>query len=143
MRAVRDAAATSLQDTDLTSGLTGNAAIQVDTTSAFDHADTFITITTVILIVVLLGLIFRSPVISIIPVIVIGIVLKLVTGITAALADGFGFQVSISLQSILVVVLFGPARVRLRDGPAAGARPLRAAAPRVLVADDGLAAHPG
>ncbi len=105
--AVRAAAAASLQGTDLTSELTGNAAIQVDTTSAFDHADSIITIATVILIVVLLGLIFRSPLISIIPIIVIGIVLQVVTGITAALADGFDFEVSTSLQSILVVVLFG------------------------------------
>lgn len=104
---VRDAAADGLQGTDLTSGLTGNAAIQVDTTAAFDHADTVITIATVALIVVLLGLIFRSPIISVVPIIVIGIVLEVVTGLTAALADAFDFQVSTSLQSILVVVLFG------------------------------------
>lgn len=105
--AVRTDAAANLQGSDLSSELTGNAAIQVDTTSAFDHADTIITIATVVLIMGLLGMIFRSPIISVIPIVVIGIVLKVVTGVTAALADWLDFQVSTSLQSILVVVLFG------------------------------------
>ncbi len=107
VKAVRDAAASGLHGSDLTSGLTGNAAIQVDTTSAYDHADSIITIATVVLILALLTAIFRSPIISVLPIVVIGIVLKVVTGITAALAQAFHFQVSTSLQSILVVVLFG------------------------------------
>ncbi|MFC7446362.1 MMPL family transporter [Rhodococcus daqingensis] len=105
--AVRADADTALQGTGLTSGLTGNAAIQVDTTSAYDDAEKIITVATVILILALLGLIFRSPIIAVIPVVVIGVVLGVVTGLTALLADLLGFQVSTSLQSILVVVLFG------------------------------------
>lgn len=105
--AVRNSAEATLRGSPLTSGLTGNAAIQVDTTAAFEHADTIITIATVVLILVLLGLIFRSPVISVLPIIVIGIVLTVVTGLTADLAAAFNFEVSTSLQSILVVVLFG------------------------------------
>lgn len=105
--AVRDDARTALQGSDLTSGLTGNAAIQVDTSGAFDHADDIITIATVIVIVVLLGLIFRSVIIAVAPIIVIGIVLQVVDGLTAWAADLFGFEVSTSLPAILVVVLFG------------------------------------
>lgn len=105
--AVRADADTALQGTGLTSGLTGNAAIQVDTTSAYDDAEKIITVATVILILALLGLIFRSPIIAVIPVVVIGVVLGVVTGLTALLADLLDFQVSTSLQSILVVVLFG------------------------------------
>ncbi len=105
--AVRNAAKDALKGSPLTSGLTGNAAIQVDTKSAFDHADTIITIATVALILVLLSLIFRSPIISVLPIVVIGVVLTVVTGLTADLAAAFDFQVSTTLQSILVVVLFG------------------------------------
>ncbi|MFC9550387.1 MMPL family transporter [Rhodococcus sp. NPDC056960] len=128
---VRDQARQQLNGTGLVSGLTGNAAIQVDTTAAYDNADKVITIATVIVILTLLGLIFRSPVIAVLPVVVIGVVLSVVTGLTAVLADLFDFEVSTSLQSILVVVLFGVGtdyivfllfryRERLRQQAAAG-----------------------
>nr|WP_237720628.1 MULTISPECIES: MMPL family transporter [Rhodococcus] len=128
---IRGDAEQQLNGTGLVSGLTGNAAIQVDTTAAYDNADKVITIATVIVILTLLGLIFRSPVIAVLPVVVIGAVLSVVTGLTAVLADLFDFQVSTSLQSILVVVLFGVGtdyivfllfryRERLRQQAAAG-----------------------
>ncbi|WAM17299.1 MMPL family transporter [Rhodococcus sp. JS3073] len=128
---IRGDAEQQLNGTGLVSGLTGNAAIQVDTTAAYDNADKVITIATVIVILALLGLIFRSPVIAVLPVLVIGVVLSVVTGLTAVLADLFDFQVSTSLQSILVVVLFGVGtdyivfllfryRERLRQQAAAG-----------------------
>ncbi|MFC9790437.1 MMPL family transporter [Rhodococcus sp. NPDC127528] len=104
---LRQDATAALQGSGLVSGLTGNAAIQVDTTSAYDHADRIITVATVILILALLGAIFRSAVVAVIPVLVIGVVLGVVSGLTALLADLFDFQVSTTLQSILVVVLFG------------------------------------
>ncbi|WP_182346572.1 MMPL family transporter [Tomitella gaofuii] len=105
--ALRTAAQGAVHGTALTTGLTGNAAIQVDTSAAFDHADDIITIATVVVIVVLLGLIFRSVIVAVLPIIVIGIVLEVVTGVTAWAADLFDFEVSTSLQAILVVVLFG------------------------------------
>lgn len=128
---IRGDAEQQLNGTGLVSGLTGNAAIQVDTTAAYDNADKVITIATVIVILALLGLIFRSPVIAVLPVLVIGVVLSVVTGLTAVLADLFDFQVSTSLHSILVVVLFGVGtdyivfllfryRERLRQQAAAG-----------------------
>ncbi|TQC45281.1 MMPL family transporter [Rhodococcus sp. WS4] len=128
---LRDQAGQQLNGTGLVSGLTGNAAIQVDTTAAYDNADKVITIATVVVILTLLGLIFRSPVIAVLPVLVIGVVLAVVTGLTAVLADLFDFEVSTSLQSILVVVLFGVGtdyivfllfryRERLRQQAAAG-----------------------
>ena len=104
---VRTKTTAYLAGSGLRSGLTGNAAISVDTTSAYDHADTIITIATIVLIVGLLGVIFRSPLISLLPVVVIGIVHSAAVGITADLASLFGFQVSNSVASILVVVLFG------------------------------------
>jgi RND superfamily putative drug exporter len=96
-----------LSGSGLTSGLTGNAAISVDTNNAYNHADAIITVATLVVIIVLLGLIFRSPIIAILPIIVIGIVHAFTTGLTADLAKAFGFQVSNTLDSLLVVVLFG------------------------------------
>jgi RND superfamily putative drug exporter len=104
---VRDKSDAYLTGSGLKNGLTGNAAISVDTTSAYDHADTIITLATVILILIMLGLIFRSPIIAVLPIVIIGIVLSATTGLTADLAKAFGFQVGNSLASILTVVLFG------------------------------------
>jgi RND superfamily putative drug exporter len=104
---VRTKAARFLTGSGLVSGLTGNAAIQVDTTAAFNHANAIITIATVLLIFVLLGLIFRSLIIAVLPIIVIGLVHAAVSGIAAWLSEAFNFQVSNSLAPLLVVVLFG------------------------------------
>ena len=96
-----------LQNTDLRGGLTGSAAIQVDTTNAYDTAETIITIATFALIIILLGIIFRSPLICIIPLFIILLVHQMVTGLVADLASAFGFQVSSILAPLLIVVLFG------------------------------------
>jgi RND superfamily putative drug exporter len=104
---VRTKADAYLAGSGLHSGLTGNAAISVDTTNAFDHANMIITVATVLVIFVLLGLIFRSLIIAILPIIVIGLVHSAVSGIAAWLAEAFNFQVSNSLAALLVVVLFG------------------------------------
>jgi RND superfamily putative drug exporter len=54
-----------------------------------------------------LGLVFRSPIIAILPIIVIGVVFTAVRGVTAMAAGLFDFEVSTTLDAILVVVLFG------------------------------------
>jgi RND superfamily putative drug exporter len=93
--------------TGLVGGLTGNAAISVDTTNAYASAETIITIATVLAIVILLALIFRSIIIAFLPIVVIGVVHAMAQGVTAWLADGFGFQVGNELAPLLVVVMFG------------------------------------
>ena len=104
---VRSKTSAYLAGSGLKNGLTGNAGISVATTNSYNHAETIITIATVLLIFVLLGAIFRSPLISVLPIIVIGIVHAAAVGLTADLAAAFGFQVSNSVAPILVVVLFG------------------------------------
>lgn len=104
---VRDDATKALEGTDLQAGLTGNAAILVDSNSAYADAENVITIATVIIILLTLGLVFRSPIIAILPIVVIGVVFTAVRGVTAMAAGLFDFEVSTSLDAILVVVLFG------------------------------------
>jgi len=91
----------------LNGAVTGNAAISVDSTTAFDHAEVVIGIATVLLIVILLGLVFRSLVISIFPIVVIGAVHQVAQAVTADLADWFHFVVGPELAPLLVVVMFG------------------------------------
>ncbi len=104
---IRHDSASFLAGSGLTSGLTGSAAIQVDTTNAYNTAERIIAIATVLLIITLLGLIFRSPLIALTPIVVIGLVHQVTTSLVADLAKGFGFQVGPTLAPVLIVVLFG------------------------------------
>jgi RND superfamily putative drug exporter len=104
---IRDDTNAVLAKTPLKGGLTGDAAIQVDSTNAYDQAEVIISIATVALIVLLLGLIFRSPIICVLPLVIVGVVHQLVAALVADLASAFGFQVGQILAPILVVVLFG------------------------------------
>ncbi|MDI9915034.1 MMPL family transporter [Rhodococcus sp. IEGM 1379] len=117
----------ALAGTGMHGGVTGNAAIAVDTAHAYDGAEKVISIATVLIIVLLLGAVFRSPIIALIPIVVIAATFAAAQGLTAWAADVFGFQVSTSLSSIMIVVLFGVGadyivfllfryRERLRDG---------------------------
>ena len=74
---------------------------------AFASSQTIIAIATVLLIVVLVGLIFRSPIAAVLPIASIGLVFALSTSVLALLAKGFGFQLDQSITSLLIVVLFG------------------------------------
>lgn len=87
--------------------LTGNAAISVDSTNAFDSAEKIIAIATVLLILLLLGLVFRSVIIALLPIVVIGVVHQVAQAVTADLADWIHFQVGSTLAPLLVVVMFG------------------------------------
>lgn len=104
---VRHDATHFLADTPLQAGLTGNAAIQVDSTAAYSQAEVIISLATIALIVVLLGIIFRSPIICVLPLAIIGLVHQMTAAFVADLADAFGFQVSQIMAPLLVVVLFG------------------------------------
>lgn len=107
MPTIRNVTDSFLADSSLNGGLTGNAAIQVDSTNAYNKAEVVITIATIALIVVLLGLIFRSPIICVLPLVIIGAVHEIVSALVADLADAFGFQVGQIIAPVLVVVLFG------------------------------------
>ena len=79
----------------------------LDTENSFGNAEVIVGIATITLIIVLLGLIFRSPIASLLPIVSIGLVYALATSILALLAQRFGFNVDQSLTSLLIVVLFG------------------------------------
>ncbi len=104
---VRDKTNQYLAGSGLRGQLTGSAAISVDSTNAFDSAEIVITIATVVLILLLLGIVFRSLLIAVLPIVVIGFVHQVVQAVTADLADWFHFVVGPELAPLLVVVMFG------------------------------------
>ena len=92
---VRNDVNSYFKGTTLRGQLTGNAAIAVDTTSAYASAQTILTIFTVLGIVVVLLLVFRSPIIAFTPVVVVGVLHIAAASLTALLAKLLNFQVFI------------------------------------------------
>jgi RND superfamily putative drug exporter len=104
---VRTAAKPALDGTDLRMAVTGDAAFFSDNKDAFDDALVIVGIVTLVLIVTLLLLIYRSPIAAVLPVVSVGVVSTVSPPLIALAAKAFGLQVDQSLPTILTVVLFG------------------------------------
>nr|WP_238355647.1 MMPL family transporter [Kribbella sandramycini] len=104
---VRDVTGPALDGTGLDHGVTGDAALMLDNMDAFDNALVVVGIATIVLIIGLLLLIYRSPVAALLPVITVGLVSAIAPGLIALVAKASGLQVTQDLQTILTVVLYG------------------------------------
>ncbi|WP_018349585.1 MMPL family transporter [Longispora albida] len=91
----------------LKAGMTGEAAIDVDNTKAMADAEKIVTIATLGLIVVLLLLIFRSPIAAVLPLVSVGLVYGISQALVAISAKLFSFEIGTEVQTLLTVVLFG------------------------------------
>ncbi|RDI46190.1 MMPL family transporter [Nocardia mexicana] len=107
VRDLRDALKSKLDGTDLKGGVTGQAAQTLDATESSEKGMAIIGIATILLILVLLLVIFRSPVIALLPILVIGAITGVVNGLIAWVSKGFDLKVDSSVTSILLVVLYG------------------------------------
>ena len=96
----------ALEGSGLTAGQTGGAAVQHDFHEGITEAETVVSIATVLLIIVLTGVIFRSPA-ALLPIVTVGLVSKMADGLIADVAKLFGFEADFTLPVLLVVVLFG------------------------------------
>ncbi|MEU9305146.1 MMPL family transporter [Streptomyces sp. NPDC048269] len=91
----------------LSMGITGQAASAVDSMESAGDTDSMIMLATLGLIVVLLLIIFRSPLIALMPVLIISLVFAVATGLIATASKIGGLKADASVSSILIVVLFG------------------------------------
>ncbi|TFD81176.1 MMPL family transporter [Cryobacterium fucosi] len=87
--------------------LTGPVGFQSDISNAFAGADLRLLLVTVIVVAVLLIVTYRSPVLWIVPLVVVGIADGLSTVVVGALADPFGITVDASVAGIQSVLVFG------------------------------------
>ena len=87
--------------------MTGELAQFADSEDAFERALQIVGIATFVLIIALLLLIFRSPIAALLPLITVGLVGSVAPGLIAWVAEAFDLQVDPSLQTILLVVLYG------------------------------------
>jgi putative drug exporter of the RND superfamily len=93
--------------TGLTEGVTGAAAQQLDSQQSTDRAQKIVLFATLILILILLLLIFRSPIIAVLPLIVIALVSQVATGLISDVNSALHLNADSSVSTILIVVLFG------------------------------------
>ncbi|MFH8484381.1 MMPL family transporter [Streptomyces longisporoflavus] len=96
-----------LKGTDLSAGITGSAAQALDESDASERAGLLVGVGTIVIIIVLLLVIFRSPIIALLPVVLIGLISPMATGLIAAANKAFDMKADSSIQELLTVVLFG------------------------------------
>ncbi len=87
--------------------VTGPAGVQADTNGAFAGIDARLLIATVLVVIILLLLTYRSPVLWLIPVMAAGITLTGSQAIIYLLAEPFGLTVNGQSVGILTVLVFG------------------------------------
>jgi putative drug exporter of the RND superfamily len=94
-------------DTHLRVKTTGPAPQSLDSQESSQKTLQIVGLTTVLLIVILLALIFRSVIICLLPIVVVGVVSQVATGLIAWANDAFDLKADNSIETILVVVLYG------------------------------------
>jgi RND superfamily putative drug exporter len=107
VQALRTALQAQVHGTDLKAGITGTAAQALDSQASGDRATKIIAIATVGLILILLLIIFRSPIIALLPIVTIGVVSQIATGLIGWANQAFNLKTDSSVSAFLIVVLFG------------------------------------
>ncbi|MGN7477815.1 MMPL family transporter [Solibacillus silvestris] len=98
---------TNLEDEGLHARFSGPVGISIDATNLFKSADVQLMIATVIIILVILLIIYRSPILAIIPLIVVGIAYLVVSPLLGAIAENGWIDKDAQAVSIMIVLLFG------------------------------------
>jgi putative drug exporter of the RND superfamily len=125
--------------------VTGDLGLFADFEEVFGEIDTRLLLATVVLVLVLLGAIYRAPLIAIIPIVVVGLAYQVATGFIYLYADA-GNNVNSNSTGILIVLMFGVGTDyclllvsryreelhRVEDKHEAMARALRRAGPALL-----------
>jgi len=92
---------------DLQIAVTGPAAIARDTVKAFGKANLVLLGGTVALVLLLLLVVYRSPLLALLPLLAVGLAIQVTEALGAALVKGGAFSVSSEVVSIMLVLLFG------------------------------------
>jgi RND superfamily putative drug exporter len=86
--------------------VTGDLGLWADFEEVFGEIDTKLLSATILLVLVLLGAIYRAPLIAIIPIVVVGLAYQAASGFIYLYADA-GNTVSSNATGILIVLMFG------------------------------------
>lgn len=97
----------NIGEDDLLVRVTGPAGISTDAVSLFSEADVKLLIATVLLVLILLIVLYRSPILAIVPLIGVGFAYAVISPILGVLADKGWIIVDSQAISIMTVLLFG------------------------------------
>ncbi|MER1986406.1 MAG: MMPL family transporter [Solibacillus sp.] len=98
---------TDLADAGLHARYSGPVGISVDATELFKSADFQLMVATVIIILVILLIIYRSPILAIIPLVVVGIAFLVVSPLLGGMAEAGWIDKDAQAVAIMIVLLFG------------------------------------
>ena len=107
MKQLRKVVQADLPGTGLSAGVAGDVAQYVDNADTFNTAFAVVGLATFVLIIVLILIIFRSPIAALLPIAVIFVVLEVALKLVAGAGKLFGFHVDQSVQTVMLIVLFG------------------------------------
>ncbi|MEU4088400.1 MMPL family transporter [Streptomyces aureus] len=102
---VRDLAADRAGPAEV--AVTGPAGIATDTVKVFSGGDKIMLLATVLLVLVILLSIYRSPLMALVPLLAVGVAMRVAETSGALLADAGIITVSSQTASIMTVLLFG------------------------------------
>ncbi|MBP38756.1 MAG: MMPL family transporter [Dehalococcoidia bacterium] len=92
---------------EIDTAVTGPAGIINDAVKVFRSIDLRITLVTVVLVLVLLLVIYRSPLLALIPLVIIGTALTLSQSVAALLSQQFDLPLNGQVTAIMSVLVFG------------------------------------
>nr|WP_269330433.1 MMPL family transporter [Kineosporia babensis] len=104
---LREQVGSAVEGSGLNEGVTGALAQAYDQTESGQNAEAIVFVATIALIVVLLGIIFRSLLIAFMPLVLVGIVSAVAGGLISFVEKAFDLNHDPSTSVILIVVLFG------------------------------------
>ncbi|MFE6781454.1 MMPL family transporter [Streptomyces sp. NPDC057680] len=87
--------------------VTGPAGIATDTVKVFSGGDKILLLATILLVLVILLAIYRSPLMALVPLVAVGVAMRVSETVGALLADAGLITVSSQTASIMTVLLFG------------------------------------
>ncbi|MGB8956289.1 MAG: MMPL family transporter, partial [Tumebacillaceae bacterium] len=102
-----DPFASDLEKAGLHARISGPAGIQVDATALFKSADVSLLLTTIGLVLVMLILLYRSPLLALIPLVGVGFAYGVISPILGQLAKMGWIEIDSQSVSIMTVLLFG------------------------------------
>ncbi len=106
-RDLREDLKSLVEGSGLTVQSTGPVPQSLDSQDSSEDTLRIVAAATIILIVLLLALIFRSVIICLMPIVVVGLVSTIATGLIGWANDAFDLKADASIEQILVVVLYG------------------------------------
>ncbi len=92
---------------DLSARVTGPVGIAIDAGALFQNADVSLLIATVVLVLVILLLIYRSPILALIPIVAVGFAYMVISPVLGTMADRGWITADAQGISIMTVLLFG------------------------------------